>query len=623
MSKDIYSPLVSLFKESFQSINGDGYFFKGKDATLKYSEFWSLICNTRGLLRRLGVVSGQRALIVSKEKHIVAVLYVASLLEGVTAIVLDPDASGTELELLTKKSDPAIIFIDSQIFSRVYSLQRAESEKVVEIDCAVKKAKYPALFVSKEKKNSLKKRYPAMLDFESAASDFLELSSDTAGLVLFTSGTTGKPKGVVHTHASLYAQMEAFIQHFGLSKGAVIANHLPLHHTDGLNQGVLLPLVVKSQWLVPPSPDMQNIGQVLDLIYRERATHFITVPTVLGMIERLPEEFDDSFSSPEFQFVESTAGPLDKEVWERFEQRFTARIVNCYGLTETVCESIYCGPDETSRRVGSVGKPVQCDVKIVSPKGCEVEPGKSGELCIRTAAMMQGYLDDPGATSTVLKDGWFYTGDLARLDDDGFVYIVGRIKNIIIRGGINIIPEEVSGILKAFPGIDEAVVIGLPDQLLGEKVIACVVSHSCNPLPINDIFIHCRDLMAKEKLPNKIIQVEGLPYGPSGKVDLPTLKVKVGGDIGGKSDIFSGKESDICDKVLMLGASVFRVSIEALSLKTSPDNLREWDSLAFLELLMVVESEFQIKLDASDVLKIRSLGDLVCLLGKEVEAVGV
>ncbi|WP_444917974.1 AMP-binding protein [Microbulbifer sp. JMSA003] len=623
MSTGIENPLVNLIEKSFLETGKTNYFYKGQDTSLKYGQLWDQVCKTRGLLRRIGVFQGDRALIVSREKHVVAVLYIAALLEGIAAVILDPDGSDSEINVLAERSNPAVIFIDSSKFVQAKRVRKEESIKVIEIDASVRKSKYSALFISKDKKNSLKKNYPAMLDFESGISEFLDLPLDTVGLILFTSGTTAKPKGVVHTHGSLSAQMIAFIRHFELSGGEIIANHLPLHHSDGLNQGVLLTLIAKSQWLVPPSPNMQNISSVLDLLYRERVTHFITVPAVLKMIERTPKEFDDSFSSAEFKFIESTAGPLDKDLWEQIENRFGVKIVNCYGLTETVCESIYCGPDEAYRRVGSVGKPVQGDIKIVDPSGCEVGSGESGELCIRSPAMMQGYLDDPDATNAVLKNGWFHTGDLARLDEDGFVYIVGRIKNIIIRGGVNIIPEEIAEVLKTIDGVDEAVVIGLPDDFLGEKVVACIYSHSNQFLEIDDLFEQCRELMAREKIPNNIIQVKNLPLGPSGKVDLPALKQQVRDIEHNKDAAFSELGEGVSSRVMQLSASVFRVPVERVSINSSPDNMREWDSLAFLELLMAVEREFQIKLKASDVIKISSLADIVGLLEESVNAEGV
>ena len=164
----------------------------------------------------------------------------------------------------------------------------------------------------------------------------------------------------------------------------------------------------------------------------------------MAMIMCLPEDVDDCFSSDEFKFIESTAGYLEESLWRSVEERFKTQVVNCYGLTETVSEAIYCGPQPDTRKVGTIGKPDGVSIKVVDDAGNELAQGESGELVLQGDIVMNGYFRNEEATNEVLKDGWFFTGDLAKVDEEGFVVITGRKKNVIIRGGVNVYPEDLS-----------------------------------------------------------------------------------------------------------------------------------------------------------------------------------
>ena len=203
---------------------------------------------------------------------------------------------------------------------------------------------------------------------------------------------------------------------------------------------------------------------MLSDLYRHAVTHLVTVPSVLALATALDESFDASFDYPEFRFLISTAAYLDPVLWESFEQRFGTQIVNVYGLNETVCETMYAGPSPEHRRLGSVGKPIDSYAKIIDENGRELSDEETGELLVAGDHLMSGYFNNPDATAAVLQDGWFRTGDLARRDKDGFYYITGRKKDLIISGGMNIYPEDVNGVLRSIPGVIDAVTFGLPDR---------------------------------------------------------------------------------------------------------------------------------------------------------------
>nr|WP_066966267.1 AMP-binding protein [Microbulbifer sp. Q7] len=610
--------LVNQINQSIASVSARKDFLVCDGRKLTYGKLFENVGKTRSLLRKRELSIGDRVAIVSADRESVATIYLSCLMEGMTAVVIDPEASAAELNYLLEKSQSRLVFLDRPTFELAGKIQSPESQAVtIPINQPSKKSFF-GLRIGSKRTSDDGRCFPECLESEVVISDVRKFPDETLALILFTSGTTSKPKGVQLSHANLNAQIETMRIQFGLSGDSRVLNHLPLHHTDGLNQGPLLACAIGYTWLTPKSVEMQTLGGVLDTIFRERASHLITVPTVLAMIERMPPEYDDSFSSDEFLFIESTAGPLDSDLWRRFEARFGARIVNCYGLTETVCEATYCGPDDGSRKVGTIGKAVGCEVQIFDDSGQEVPSGVSGELCVRGDIVMSGYFNDTDATNAVFRDGWLRTGDLAVKDAEGFVSIVGRLKNVVIRAGINVIPEEVSEVVRRYPGVAAAETIGMPDQLLGERVITCVIARE-GTLSTNALFDYCRTSLAREKVPNQILLLNELPYGPSGKVDLPALKNRVRQEVSGVDCGSRSEGKDLAIRVLNTAASVFHVSASTLSMNSSPENLAAWDSLAFLELVMEVEQEFNIVIEAREVVGISCLGDLITLLSLRMQ----
>nr|WP_237567928.1 AMP-binding protein [Microbulbifer hydrolyticus] len=614
--------LVSLINQSIGAVADRKEFLVCAGRKLTYGKLAEQVGKTRSLLRGRGLSIGDHVAIVSSDRESVATLYIACLMDGVTAVVLDPEASAAELNYLLEKSQSSVVFIDKSILDIAGKIQSPESNTVIIPIAQPSKKSFFGLRIGNKSTPSDGNTFPACLDSEAIVSGVSSFPDETPALILFTSGTTSKPKGVQLSHANLYAQVEAMRGQFKLSGDSRVLNHLPLHHTDGLNQGPLLACTIGYTWLTPDSVDMQALGELLDTVYREKISHLITVPTVLAMIDRMPSEYDDSFTSDEFLFIESTAGPLDADLWRRFEARFGTRIVNCYGLTETVCEATYCGPDDASRKIGTVGKAVGCEVQVVDESGQEVLEGVSGELCIRGDIVMSGYFNDVDATKSVFRGDWFRTGDLAIKDTEGFISIVGRLKNIIVRAGINVIPEEVSEVVRGYPGVTAAETVGMPDRLLGERVITCVVVQE-GELDTNALFEHCRLQLAREKVPNEILMLNQLPYGPSGKVDLPALKKKVKLEVSVSRCGENVEDGDLSERILNAAASVFHVPVSALTMDSSPENLSAWDSLAFLELIMEVEQEFDLEIEAREVIGISSLRDLLTLLSQRLEQGGL
>jgi long-chain acyl-CoA synthetase len=379
-----------------------------------------------------------------------------------------------------------------------------------------------------------------------------------------------------------------------------------MHHADGLTQGAALAFFMGCTVYRHQRFSLQDLPELLTSIYKDRVTHLVTVPTILALMLRLATEVDDAFVTPDFKFIISTAAHLDETLWRDFEERFRAIVVNSYGLTETVNEAIYCGPGDASRRVGTIGKANGAEVRIVGPGGETVATGEVGELTLRGPLIMKGYFRNPEATAEVIRDGWFHTGDLATVDTDGFYRIVGRKKSVIIRGGLNVYPEDVTRILRAVPGVLDAVTFGMPDAVWGETVVSCVLPASGHHLAETELIAACRAGLAPEKVPSGVHIFDDFPRGPSGKIVLGEIKSLVEARRAQGGPAATG---DIEARLISLAATCFQVEPQSLSLGSTSDGTTGWDSLTHVNLVDAIEEAFAIKLSPRDIMRLGSLGD--------------
>jgi long-chain acyl-CoA synthetase len=447
----------------------------------------------------------------------------------------------------------------------------------------------------------------------------VECDEEAIAYILFTSGTTSKPKGVMISHRALYAQMRTFVRNYGLNENSRVMNLLPFHHTDGLTQGAVMCLIAGASFVrpYPFTPDV--LPQMMQDLYKHCVSHLVTVPSVLALTKGLGHDFDQSFDYPEFRFVISTAAYLDPGLWAACEQRFGIQLVNVYGLTETVCETMYCGPDAENRRLGSVGKPIDSLAKIVDESGRELGDEEAGELLVGGDHIMSGYFNNPEATAAVLEDGWFRTGDLAKRDADGFYYIVGRKKDLIISGGMNIYPEDVSGVLRSIPGILDAVTFGEPDPLWGERAISCVI---CDPNVDPSVETIVADFLkraSKQKLPQDIVKLQSFPRGPAGKVVMSEIRDLYRNSLSrtGTSGI---AESDVNGRIYAIASGILRCTPEQLSPSAQAETVPGWTSLSHVELMLAIEEDFGFKLTAQEIMKFRSLGDVINIVQQRLAA---
>jgi long-chain acyl-CoA synthetase len=331
-------------------------------------------------------------------------------------------------------------------------------------------------------------------------------------VILYTSGTTGQPKGVALSHGNLVSNARSTASLYELDRERWALAVLPLSHSYGLtlmNSGNILGTRgVLLRWFHPE--------RVLETIQEYRVQSMAGVPTMFVYLMGLPDT--DRFDTSSMLVWGSGAAPLPVEIVEPFEQKFGGRLLEGYGLTEAspvVSGHRYSGV----RKIGSVGQPIPgVEVRIVDDGDRLLPTGEVGEVCVRGPNVMLGYYGLPDETARTVRDGWLHTGDMGRLDEDGFLFIVERKKDLIIRGGFNIYPREVEEVLYAHPHIAEAAVVGMRDPLMGEEVLAWVVPRAGAKLTAEDVIAFCQQRLAKFKCPREVRFLDALPKSPIGKV---------------------------------------------------------------------------------------------------------
>jgi long-chain acyl-CoA synthetase len=338
-------------------------------------------------------------------------------------------------------------------------------------------------------------------------------------LLIFTSGTTGVPKGVMLDHANLDAMAEMGRQALGVGPADRCLLILPLFHVNGIVVSVLMPLLAGASVVIAERFDPNTFFGTVE---HQRPTFFSAVPTIYTMLAALPDDVRPDTSSVRFGIC--GAAPASADLLGRFEARYGFPLIEGYGLSEATCASTI-NPVHGERRAGTVGIafPVQ-QIRIVDEAGTDVATGVDGEVLIAGPNVMRGYLGRADETARVLIDGWLHTGDIGHLDTEGYVTLVGRSKDMIIRGGENIYPKEIEDVLTTDPNVLEAAVIGVPDDKWGETVAAYVQPRPGHTINSDALHALCARELAGYKRPTSITAMDAIPKNAVGKTDKAPLR---------------------------------------------------------------------------------------------------
>lgn len=345
----------------------------------------------------------------------------------------------------------------------------------------------------------------------------VQMDENDIAVILYTSGTTGKPKGVMLTHKNLYSNAVNSAANDDESRGTTLGV-LPLAHVYGLTVSNVC-FLIGSSIVVFPKFDTEEVFAAIEK-YKVRS--FSVVPAMVHAMLHHPKAGDYDLSS--LESVGSGSAPMPVALIDKFKQKFGADVYEGYGLSEAA-------PVVTAHRMGmphkpgSVGVPIPgVEIKIVDDDDHEVPVGQVGELIVKGDNVSPGYFQNEEETQRALKGSWLHTGDLAKVDEDGYLYIVDRKKDLIIRGGFNIYPRDLEELLARHEAVSEAAVIGVPDERMGEEVLAYVVKSPGTTVTEAELIEYCQAHLAKNKTPRKVVFVNELPRNGVGKVLKTKLK---------------------------------------------------------------------------------------------------
>ncbi|MBI3737143.1 long-chain fatty acid--CoA ligase [Candidatus Sumerlaeota bacterium] len=337
--------------------------------------------------------------------------------------------------------------------------------------------------------------------------------AETPVMTLYTSGTTGKPKGAVLSNANVIANMNMMDSVFNPEPGDKFLCVLPLFHVFALNAVLIAGLKNRTTVVLHPQFVLEDTVRSLAA---DGITMFAGVPTMYFYILKHPEAGKIKF--PHLRMCVSGGAAMPVDVMRQFEEAFGVPICEGYGLTETTV-SVCCNRTDRPRKPGSIGQPYdEVQMKVVDDQGNEVPNGQIGEIAVKAPNVMSGYHNKPEATAEAIKEGWLHTGDLGYRDDENYFFIVDRKKDMIIKGGYNIYPREIEEVIYQLPQVAEAAVVGVYDEAKGETVRAVVALKPGQILTEEALAAYLDSNLAKYKLPQDYLFMDELPKGPTGKI---------------------------------------------------------------------------------------------------------
>ncbi|HEX7759624.1 MAG TPA: long-chain fatty acid--CoA ligase [Caulobacteraceae bacterium] len=485
-----------------------------EDRRSTYRQMQSRIDQLAAAMRDRGVGKGTRVGILQVNSVAFVECLYAGLQIGAIVVPLNYRLKAQELEYIVNQAGLSMLFVGERYVELVQSIREKTPALTTCIGLegpAPGMAAYETLFGG-----------PATVAVPEPMDDH-----DIA-LILYTSGTTGLPKGAMLSYRALHHQALAMLLSLKLTHEDRVLAGGPLYHVGTL--GYLIPtLYAGATWVMVPQFEARD---ALGTIQRERLTVCWFAPAMLNFMAQL--EGASTYDLSSLRMIQYGGGPMPPRVLKDASRLFGCRFMQVYGLTEAVPQT-FLDPDDhvldehdpRRHRLASIGKPApNVDLRIVDAAGRDVAPGQIGEIVCQCDTMMEGYWRKPEETAQAIRDGWLHTGDLARLDADGFIYLVDRIKDMIIRGGENIYPAEIERVLYEHPAIAEAAVIGVPDETWGECVKAVVVLRPGMDATAETVIRHCQDRLASYKKPSVVEFIEALPRTSGGKVLKTELRAR-------------------------------------------------------------------------------------------------
>lgn len=466
---------------------------------LSYRELYQHVDRFAAYLQEQGYEKGDVIALYTLNSDLFLIAYLGVQLAGFIVMPINTKLAAPEIDY---------IFNHSQAKGLIYDERLAESLKDVSYS-------FQHAIGLQEMNNRIEQQ-----DRERT---IVSLEAHDTAVIMYTSGTTGKPKGVMLTHQNIAATAEIWSASMNMSSKDKMFICTPLFHCAGLHV-FAMPMFYQGGTVV--IEEVFSPTKTLAQIVATGATIFFGVPSMYTIILNTPGFKEHSLNH--LRLLCYGAAPMPYELVKQVKEAFpNVKVQNLYGQTENSPAATSLLDMDALTKIGSVGKPLaQTEVCVVDSEGKSVPAGEVGEICVKGPQVMKGYLRNPEETARTIRDGWLYSGDLGRFDDEGYLYIVDRKKDMIIRGGENIYPIEVEEVLYQMPEVLEAAVVGLPHEVYGEVPKAFVVLKEDRSLDENSILSYCQTRLAKYKVPYEIEFLAELPRNASGKVLKHTLRPK-------------------------------------------------------------------------------------------------
>lgn len=462
-----------------------------------YSQLFQNASRIANYLQQQGYKKGDIVAQFMLNSDLFMAVYYGVQLAGLTIMPINTKLAPPEVEYIFRHSEAKVLIYDEKIEQTIQNSLHQFNEKI--------------------NLNTIRE----IINKGTSLSKLVSLDENDTAVVMYTSGTTGKPKGVMLSHKNIYETAEIWSESMKMTGTDRTYICTPLFHCAG-SHVFAVPTMYRGGALVIEeafSPDKTLVNLV-----ETKATIFFGVPAMYTILLSKPNLIDFNFEH--LRLFCYGAAPMPYELVKRLKDTFpNVRVQNLYGQTENSPASTSLTDEFALHKIGSVGKPLlRTEVKLVDANGETVPIGEVGEICVKGPQVMKGYLRNPEETANTIQNSWLFSGDLGRFDEEGFLYIVDRKKDMIIRGGENIYPIEVEEVLYQIPQILEAAVVGVPHEIYGEVPKAFVVLKKGESITEEEILTYCETQLAKYKLPFEVEFLYELPRNASGKVLKHTLR---------------------------------------------------------------------------------------------------